>query len=403
MEIDEGESTTFLKKIKPFPRNSVNLLTGPTSSGKTFYVTHLLKHYHIYFQAPVKRIIFVLCNDRIEPVDLKFQQSENQTHPTVLQIPLVEFDPDQLLLPNDLVVIDDLQALTEGIRLTISVCAHHYNLTSLFIITHSLLGNKRHFELLTLCHRIFLFLKGTANVRLFKYLNSHFFQDPEIQLALKDIVPFCQRNNQVLALELNPLASHSDNLGILGLSHLPSLSELGYCLIYTLPQTVMEIVEEESRHNISIDSQVAENFSTHIHGLPKSALVVVSKEAVIASHIKPESEPKCSARQQWENTVEELEELIEANFKPSRWRDIKNLAKEILKNNAWCVYTDARHLQVKNKPKTKVSLLDFLGTVTRQGTTKEDPDKPEFKAFRPYVQELRRRGVSSTLLKNKLI
>ena len=399
-----SEASAFLKKIKPFPRNSVNLVTGPTSSGKTFYVTHLLKHYQIYFQAPVKRIIFVLCNDRIEHLDLRFP-THSDTHPKVLQIPLVEFDPDQLLLPNDLVVIDDLQALTEVIRLTISVCAHHYNLTSLFIITHSLLGNKRHFELLTLCHRIFLFLKGTANVRLFKYLNSHFFQDPEIQLALKEIVPFCQRNNQVLALELNPLASHSDNLGILGLSHLPSLSEQGYCLVYTLPETVMEVLEEESQHNISIDSQVAENFSNHIveSQFPKSALVVVSSNSVIVSHIKPEAEPKCSAKQQWEDTMEELEDLIESNFKPSRWRVIKNLAKEICKVKAWCVYTDARHLQVKDRPKTIVSLLDFLGTVTRQATAKEDPHKPEFKSFRPYVQELRRRGVSSTLLRNKLI
>ena len=406
--------TSTLSQFNPFPRNSVNLLSGPTSSGKTYFVSRLLENYRVYFQGPVDRIVVVLCNDRIQHLTLNInshqqeeeEEEESTDQPVVLQIPLANFDPDQLQ-ENDLVVIDDLQALTEVIRLTISVCAHHYNLASLFIITHSLLGNRQHFELLSLCHRIFLFLKGTSNIRLFKYLNSNFYQDPDIQQALKDIVPFCQRNNQVLALELNPLASNSTDtkrINVLGFSHLPTLLTSGYFLIYTTSHLAMEY--DEHTNHFRVDSDLASDFvmAENNAQLPKYSLVVVPASSIISSHKpKEDANVQCSAQQQWSETLEEIEELIESNFKPSRWKDIKSLAREILKNKNWCVYTDGRYFQVKGKPKTKVPLLDFLGEVTKQVFGREQVEKPEYKKFRPYVRELRARGVSSTLLKNKNI
>ena len=409
--------TSNLSNFNPFPRNSVNLITGPTSSGKTYFVSRLLENYRVYFQGPVDRIVVVLCNDRIQNLNLNLnpeertreeeEEEEDPLLPLILQVPLADFDPDQLQ-ENDLVVIDDLQALTDVVRLTISVCAHHYNLVSLFIITHSLLGNKRHFELLSLCHRIFLFLKGTANVRLFKYLTSNFYQDPEIQQALKDIIPFCQKTNQVLGLELNPLASNSTDtrrINVLGFSHLPSLVSKGYFIIYTTSHLAMEY--EEQTNPYRVDQELASDFvEENSRQLPKYSLVVVSASSVIASHMPSEEEgskSKCSAHQQWIETLEEIEELIESNFKPSRWHALKSLAKEILKNKNWCVYTDGRYFHVKGRPKTKVPLLDFLGEVTKQVFGSDKTEKPEYKKFRPYVRELRARGVSSTLLRNKNI
>jgi hypothetical protein len=406
--------TSLLSQFHPFPRNSVNLITGPTSSGKTFFVSRLLENYRAYFQGPVDRIVVVLCNDRIQNLNLKLnseveeEEEEDSQLPDILQVPLTDFDPDQLQ-ENDLVVIDDLQALTDSVRHAISVCAHHYNLVSLFIITHSILGNRRHFELLSLCHRIFLFLKGTANVRLFKYLTSNFYQDPEIQQVLKDIIPFCQRNNQVLGLELNPLASNSTNsqkINVLGFSHLPSLVSKGYFIIYTTSNLAMDY--EESTNHYRIDQEVASDFAEeNSQQLPKYSLVVVSASSVISSQKPKEDEEgrgtKCSAQEQWNQTMEEIEELIESNFKPSRWHALKSLAKEILKNKNWCVYVDGRYFHVKGKPKTKVPLLDFLGEVTKQVFGSDKTEKPEYKKFRLYVRELRARGVSSTLLRNKNI
>ena len=405
-----------MSSFQPFPRNSVNLVTGPTSSGKTYFVTQLLRHHETYFEGTVNRIVVVLCNARIQELDLKLSAGDS---PEVVQTPLSDLDPDQLE-ENDLVFIDDLQALTEAVRLTISVCAHHYNLASLFIVTHSLLGNK-HFELLTLCHRVFLFLKGTANVRLFKYLKSHFFQDPEIQKALEEIVPYCQRRNQVLGLELNPLASScclpdEHNLGpVLGISHLSSLVNKpegrGYCVLYTLDSTVMDYTEEWQ--HVRVDPDTASNFSASEDpssmpsALKKYALVVVPTSAVISSRPPLAEGGECSARDQWETTLREIEDSIESHFKSRRWNDCKNLAKLILRNKDWCVFEDGSHFQVRGKPKTQVPLLDFLDEVTKpyinRGAGNPPPNKPEYQKYKPYVQVLKRRGAHSSLLKNPYI
>src|SRR5574343_196635 len=57
-----------LLHYKPFPRNSVNLVTGPTSVGKTRFITHLFNHFPVYFQPPVNRILVVQCNGRMQPI-----------------------------------------------------------------------------------------------------------------------------------------------------------------------------------------------------------------------------------------------------------------------------------------------------------------------------------------------
>jgi enamine deaminase RidA (YjgF/YER057c/UK114 family) len=212
-----------------------------------------------------------------------------------------------------------------------------------------------------------------------------------------------------LGLELNPLASNSTNsqkINVLGFSHLPSLVSKGYFIIYTTSNLAMDY--EESTNHYRIDQEVASDFAEeNSQQLPKYSLVVVSASSVISSQKPKEDEEgrgtKCSAQEQWNQTMEEIEELIESNFKPSRWHALKSLAKEILKNKNWCVYVDGRYFHVKGKPKTKVPLLDFLGEVTKQVFGSDKTEKPEYKKFRLYVRELRARGVSSTLLRNKNI
>jgi len=373
--------------FQPFPKNSVNLVTGPTSIGKTYFVTQLLSHHNLYFQSPVNRILIILCNDRIQPVNF---ESEIQ----VEQIPIADFDPEHLE-EHDLVVIDDLQAITENIRLTISVCAHHYNLASLFIITHSVLGNS-HFELLNLCHRVFLFLRSRANVRLVKYIISNFYQDPEVQQSLKNIITFCQRKGEVLALELNPIASYASDIQLIGFSHLTLLHSAGYFLLYTPPQVSMDYEEEHSHSRV--DSELAQHID--LEDLPQNTLIVVPASSVKASQ-KHSTKEMCSDEQQWTNTTEEIEEMINENFKQSRWKNIKILAKEILKREDLCVYTNGRYFHKKGKPKTKVNMLDFLGTATRQVMKGEKTDTPEYKLFGMYARMFLDKGIRTTVIQNK--
>jgi len=386
------QTTPPLANFQPFPRNSVNLITGPTSIGKTYFVTQLLKHPHLYFQGPVTRIIIILCNDRIQHLEFE------STIP-VAQISIKDFNPEDLE-QNDLVVIDDLQAITELVRLTISVCAHHYNLASLFVITHSLLGNSN-FELLNLCHRVFLFLKSRANVRLIKYIISNFYQDPDIQSSLKSIITFCQRQGQVLALELNPLAStHQDNLQLVGFSHLTNLHSAGYFLVYLAPQASMDY-EEAHTSTTSLDSEQAQHIDLDFEGLPSNALVVVPATSVKQSQQKVES--VCSEADQWNETVDEIEEQINDTFKPNRLKNIKALTKAILRRKDICLYKDGKFFHKKGMPKTKVNLLDFVGTATRRAMNSDITSTPEWRLFSMYAKEFKDKGIYKGIIQNKLL
>ena len=389
------QTTPPLANFQPFPRNSVNLITGPTSIGKTYFVTQLLKHPHLYFQGHINRIIIILCNDRIQ--HLEFESSF-----PVAQISIKDFNPEDLE-QNDLVVIDDLQAITEIIRLTISVCAHHYNLASLFVITHSLLGNS-HFELLNLCHRVFLFMKSRANVRLVKYIISNFYQDPDIQTSLKSIITFCQRQGQVLALELNPLASsEQENLQLIGFSHLTNLHTAGYFLIYIAPQASMDY-EEAHTLTTSLDPEHAHHIDLDFEGLPSNALVVVPAITVKQSQLKSKgNETLCSEAEQWNETVDEIEEQINDTFKPNRLKNIKVLTKAILRRKDICLYKDGRFFHKKGRPKTKVNLLDFVGTATRRAMDSDNTSTHEWKLFSMYAKEFTQKGIYKGIIQNKLL
>jgi hypothetical protein len=122
---------------------------------------------------------------------------------------------------------------------------------------------------------------------------------------------------------------------------------------------------------------------------------------VLAS--KPFEKHTCSEEQQWTETMEEIEELIESAFKPGRWKDCKNLAREILRQKDWCVTTDGRFFHPEGKPNKKISLLDFVGEVTRQVAPKEKHKDKLWREYKPFVRQLRSKGVHKSVFKNHFI
>jgi len=384
-----------LINFEPFPRNSVNLVTGPTNIGKSYFVSHFLNNYKVYFPLPVKRIFVVLCNDRVQPMQL------DAVDVLVEQISLADFSPDALS-SDDLVVIDDVQNVTDSIRMCISVCAHHYNLTSLFIITHSILGHKN-FELLNLCHRVFLFTTAQGNGRLANYISANFFNDPESRAALKEILVFCQREMEIVGIELATKADNRSPLRILAVSHLTSLTKDQFCLVYPQPHSGMDY-SNFFEDGVSVDHEISTPMD--VSEMPNYTLVAVPAKAVSQKRLDvstPEGSKKCSKQEEWESTNESIEEMIESFFKSNRWQDCKNLAAEILRNNSLCVYKDGRYFHMVGKPKTKVSMVDFLHNVTRRAGIGENTDSSQFKIYKQYVEVLRANDAPLTLFKNKLL
>lgn len=401
--MDINKSTTENQlQFQPFPRNSVNLIVGPTHIGKTFYVTKLINNYKQFFCAPLQRVLVILCNNRVQ--QLKFD-STLDVH--IEQIPLSEFEVD-ILQPNDLVIIDDLQTVTEPIRSTISVFTHHYNLVSLFVITHNLIGNPN-FELLKICHRLFLFTSASANAMQISYIINNFYHDIAIKNYLKSVYNFCKYQKEILALELNPIASSTNSQIILAFSHLTSLIDKDFLILYPYPHLGHQYA---SNFNASIKKNIAKNMSLtfpldNTLEWPESSLVAVPANVVIqninSSLDGQKKESKCTEKSQWEDTNRIIEENIESYFPHNRWQKIKNVAKEILSNPQFCVKTDGKTFHLVNRPRTEVSLIDFLAVATRKAGPMEMGRDPVWKLYSMHVDTLLKNNAPKDLFKNKLL
>lgn len=400
-----------LEEFEAFPRNSVNLIVGPTHIGKTHFVKELLSNYKIYFQKPVYRILIVLCNERVQPIEFD-QNLLDEEEIVIEQISISEFIPNELQ-EHDLVVLDDVQTVTEPIRLTISVCAHHYNLVALFIITHNLLGNAN-FELVNYCHRLFLFMSASSNARLILYIINHFYHDVEIKKYLKSVFSFCQREKEVLALELNPLANKKKHSQvILAFSHLTRFINKNYFFLYPDPHWGQEYIKKFS-HQLASSSKMNDALDApNESDYPLPTLVAVPLGVLVEKKKNDgggggggknkESTAKCSEQAQWEETIAEIEENIESYFPPPRWQKIKNLAKEILRHSDFCVKTNGKTFHLKDRPRTEVSMIDFLAVATRRAGPMERERDPTWKLYSIHVETLLKNNAPKDLFKNKLL
>jgi hypothetical protein len=410
-------------KFSPFPKYSVNIVTGPTFVGKTYFITQLVNQYKTYFESPVGRVVVVLCNSRVKSIVF-----DADLDVPVVQVLLTDFVPDHLE-DNDLVIIDDLQHLTPEVKLTISVCAHHQSLAALFVVTHSLLGSKN-FELLSLCHRIFLFLGSTANNRLTAFILDRFYSDPSVKTYLKTVLNFCASENEILALELSPVG-HSPQV-VLAFSHLWHLKQQQpgrptFCLLYPSPHFGEKFAQRfasPSRAPILPDTTATMSIS-FLHSdssskLPANTLIALPAQFVIDQNIasggsgssssnggSEDSDKKaheCADRDAWEATLEDIEENIESFFPMKRWKVCKNLAKEILSNPNFCITNDGgKYFHLKDKANTKVNMLSFLGLVTRKAGPTEKTFKPEWKMYAPHIRQLLNNGAPKELFVNRLL
>jgi len=357
---------------------------------------------------------------------------KNLTLP-VEQVLLSDFGPD-LLENNDLVIFDALQRVTPEVQLAINVCAHHQSLASLFVITHSLLGSKN-FDLLSLCHRVFLFVGSSANTRLTKYILDHFYADPEVKDYLKTVLNFCSSQNEVLALELSPIG-HTPPI-VLAFSHFSRLisandedannsstgsdtvNPTSYCFLYPTPHFGDTFVQRFARPEqapalpaTSATMSIAFLHTDAANKMPANTLIALPAQFVMAQNREAaaataEGGPStsasgCADRLTWESTLEDIEDNIESFFPIKRWKVCKNLAKEILSNSKFCITRDGKYFHQEGKPQTKVNLVSFLGVVTRKAGPNEKTLKPEWKMYHQHMRELLNTGTPKELFVNSL-
>ena len=458
---DEKAAATVAKNryyhqnlFTPFPARSITLLTGPSSVGKSYYLSRILEHPSLYFAEPPNRIYVVLCNNRVPPYSLNRKQEEEEEEedeeeepappPPLIQVPLAEFNTEDLEA-GDCLIIEDLQAITPEVRQAINVVTHHYNLNSCFVVTHSLLGNNN-FELLSLCHRVIFFLRSSAVSRTAKYVVRNFFQDTETRNYLLQLIGFCERLGEPLLIETSPLASSGDSLHHIALSHLPHLVTRGYSLVYPHPRmnilyhknqsdpsdlktdylnSSREGDQQQQQQQETVGGKEEDN--TQELQYPPNTFIVFSSQALDIERKRRRLEAakqkeqqqweereetaakgkNCAAtteKEEWERLTREIEERIEAYFPSQKHTRVKNLAREILSHPNFCISLDARLVHLKQHQKTtRVPLLDFLAVATRPLGPSENVSRPDYQAFRKMAQSLLARGTPTHLIKNRFL
>ena len=391
----EGPEETVLI---PFPSCSVNLLAGPSSVGKTHFLKHILSNLSFYYKQSVNHIIVVHCNN-IVPI-YKFEIP--LTHSFFEQITLEEFDPSRLE-ENDLVIFEDLQVLTKDIRDTINLYAHHSHLASVFLVTHSLLGNSELFSLIGICHRVLFFLRAVRTGRQAYYVATSFFQDEETRRYLKKIFGFVERQKNILLLEINPLASQP--VQHLALSHLSQLTE-GYCLVYPHLGNLSEFQEKYPPAKVQRGMADAFRFGPETT-FPPNTYVAVPAESLLAQKKagpeEEESEGPCAEREDWNEAVARIEEMVEHYVKANKLFQAKNLLREILSRPDFCITRDGRSFHLKRTPRAKASLLDYLTLATRRAGPMEQVLSPDWQVYADVTKYLLDRGAPRSLFSNKLL
>ena len=419
------------KYFHPFPAASSTLIVAPPYTGKSYFVKQVLESQELYFEKPISKVIVINCDERVKFYTLEKPPSrrgeeDERPLPVVEQYVWDTFD-SATLKEGDVVLVDDLQVITPRVRELITALTHHCFLGHLFVICHGVLGT-RMYELLSYVHRVCLFTASTAVVRLGLYIIQRFYVDAELKEFLKIVIGICERQQEVLILEINNLPGNVQPYHV-ALSHLTKLRnpEASFAMAYSYPSRsgLYEKLAREKRIG-RVSTTLLEALPPKEY-LPRGSFLILNPlnvqelrdaaEETDAAPVTEEtardgdaSEEDCLQKQtaEWEDAVAELETRIEDFVDPKggKWLLAKNLLKEILRNSNICILDNRKEMMIENRDSTRVSVLDFVTNAIRRCGPNEHETRgnsAEFRLYRIYVESLLRNLCPRSLFKNKML
>ena len=117
----------------PFYPHSVTVLSAPSNAGKSTLVQNIIRNKENCFTRPFSRAVVVFCNEKVNCLPY-----DSLAGPGLhIESCYLEDFSIQDLLPNDLVIFEDVLKVTSAIQETIKVLAHHIDLASVFVIVQS--------------------------------------------------------------------------------------------------------------------------------------------------------------------------------------------------------------------------------------------------------------------------
>ena len=362
----------------PFLPNLVTVFPSLSSSGKSHLVKQIIDHPLDYFAQPPSKVVVVLCNSQIEA----FVEDD------VSVIFLQDFHPESDLEPNTLLIFEDVQSLTDKISTCINVYCHHLNLAGIFILVQGLLGRAQVFPLLTLSHRVVLFLQSTAVSRLANYI-LQFYQDQELRAYIKSILALAQRQEDIVLLEINKVRGPNQPfyVAIQGLDKFPCDSEKRP-VIFPQPNK-LQLYKD----------MYADNYTESDLEVPPGSFLLVPAENVSKKLTKTKklTHDDDDCQLMWNQTLDLIRENLENNFPRKKLMLAENLVREIVRTEQFCITKDGRTLMIKDSPKTKTPLLDLITNIVRQAGPNESPN-PKYVLF---VKILLQNGAPLVYFKNK--
>lgn len=407
--IDIASSSEFVSCV-PFPLCSVNLITCSSNSGKTHLLDQIVRHRHRFFESPdsIERIVFVNGNQRdfsvLHPwaIDSDSDTGNVSIDLEVVSLSLDEFtDIASILQPRDILILDDILKVNEDIQFIIKFGAHHYLLSSVFIVTQSCISSPL-YSLLSSVHSVILLFGNSTTTRLAHHLVNFFFFCPDTKKYLKSIFALAEKKHDIVILKLNTIASNRFHSQVLAFSRVQGL-------FVKPPQVPYSLFYPELSHLETLMTSMPESIVTDLpiedeHLKEAFVLVPISRVRKLNQSDSQNDKGKiCGSamEEHWNEFNQYLTTEIKSTFPVRRWNPAFNLAREMLRCTDFCISSDFRTISIKQKPHQVFSIIDFLNACTRKAGPGETREKVQ--QYKPLVQVLLKNNIPKTFIINKLL
>jgi len=390
MEFEEETSYATDQYLVPFFPHSVNVICSATNSGKTTLLINILKHKEFCFVQPIQKAIIVLCNPQVsgEPY---LELADDSLDIEVIY--LEEFSPKDHLSSNVALIFEDVPSLTKDILDCINVFAHHLNLASLFIVCQSIFAEEEFKLLLSLAHRIFIYFSGTGGTKLAQHIRQFFFVNAELKEYFKTIISYAERNKNIVLFELNEIA-RKDKPHFLAISGFENIfnqtsdnNDSGdESNSITKPTVIFPHLHKQHKYETMFHDNETEIEGIDPATLPRGSYLLVKAENVTSKKTKKQNQMlnETDCEKDWKVVNDVISSDIETGLLYAKQQKAKNLAKSILNSKFFCITDKGKAIMIKDQPKTKAPLLDFLNAATRSNGPNEVSDI-RFVIFTKYL------------------
>jgi hypothetical protein len=412
----------------PFARGSINLLTCSSNTGKTHFLTQIVRHRHRFFQDAdrIRHLIYINANERDHSIQHPWQSHNDDDDDsadaatndnnadsslTITSLTLDHLEElSSVVSPSTILVLDDLLQITDSVRHLLSFSAHHYQLF-VVVITQSCISSPL-YALLRSAHNLILLLGNTSSTRLAQHLIQSYFLCSDTKAYLKSLLGIAEKQRDVVILKINTVASYRPHSHVLALTRVQGLfsNEAAYCYVYpelghsdqlmpASPQPCCDPVADMP----PLEGQVLpQAFVLLPMGRVKSMPKHDAKNADANFAADNADDDDCVARKRrdWENMAMSLEKEIEQSFLPKRWISAKNLSRQLLLCNDLCIGSDYKTVFLKTRPKKMYSIIDFLNFATRR-TSPMERNSEKVLFYKPLVDILLKHHAPESFFVNK--